>query len=98
MNAVRAVKATVCLHNYLLSENRDDYVQLGDIDQEDDNHNILPGAWQAEEPPNTFVRLNNCNGNRTGTFGARNIRDSVADFFESAEGMVNWQNQYAYVN
>lgn len=97
-NAIRVVKAAVCLHNYLLCEDSDDYIQPGDIDQEDADHNVLPGAWHNEEPVDTFVRLSNCTGNRTGTFGARMIRDSIANYFQSADGMVHWQNRYAHIN
>ena len=97
-NATNVVKATVALHNFLIREDRNGYISLGDVDSEGHEHEHLPGRYQLEvgEPHATFP-LNNVHGNRTGTTAARAVRESVADFFMTEEGSVSWQERYAHV-
>ena len=44
-NATQVVKATLALHNLL--RNRNPGLQAQEVDQEDDDGNIIPGAWRA---------------------------------------------------
>lgn len=45
-NATRTTKASVCLHN--LMRLRYPGLQNADLDREDDNGNIIPGAWRVQ--------------------------------------------------
>ena len=96
-NAVNVVKASTALHNFLLQEDRECYIQPGDIDREDENHGIIPGNWEYNEEKHCLVKLQNNLGNRTGSDSSRSVRDSIASYFQTPTGSVSWQDKFAHV-
>ena len=81
------MKACVALHNFLIQEDRGGYIS---------NEDNAGQEHDLETLPPTIFPLNNGHGNRT--TAARAVRDSVADYFLTAEGSVSWQEQYAFVH
>ena len=63
-----------------------------EVDHEDDNHNIIPGAWRADmqmhEVPHPYAR------NRDHQM-AKIQRDYLTAYFNSAAGSVPWQERLA---
>ena len=87
------VETGVILHNLL----RIRFPTIGnaDIDREDDNHNIIPGAWRAnqqiEEIPQALAPNRD---NREGKI----MRDYLKAYFNSESGSVSWQERLAGLN
>lgn len=65
---------------------------------EDENHAIIQGDWHFNSDQGSYTNLTYSFGNRVGPYGARAVRDSVADYFQTAEGRVPWQDKYAYIS
>jgi hypothetical protein len=97
-NATSVIKAIVCLHNFLLVEDKAAYLQPGDAAAEDDDHGIIPGRWELDETLANLLDIERLAGNRTGTTAARAQRDAVAAHFVSREGAVPWQYRLALVD
>ena len=82
------IEAGVCLHNLIRS--RYQTLDAGMLDQEDLDHNILPGAWRTDEITeelNTPLR-----GNRD-TEIAKRQRETLKFYFNSEAGSVPWQER-----
>ena len=71
---------------------------LGDVDRENEDHILIQGDWHSNLGHGSYTSLNNCNGNRAGPYGARIIRDSVANYFQTNRGRVSWQDKYAFTD
>jgi hypothetical protein len=97
-NATSVIKAIVCLHNFLLAEDKPAYLQPGDAAAEDDEHGIIPGRWELDGDLANLFDIERLAGNRTGTTTARSQRDAVAAYFVSREGAVPWQYRLALVD
>ena len=81
------VLACVCLHNMIMLRNPRQ--QNVEVDREDEDHNIIPGAWR-----NDLVRLLPVRGLfRQGreTKVAKNQRDYLKAYYWSPVGSVPWQ-------
>ncbi len=97
-NATSVIKALVCLHNYLLTVDKGSYIQAGDIDSETEDHSIIPGQWERNQPLSSLLEVKRLAGNRSGSNEARDQRMAVAKFFLTREGMVPWQFRSALVS
>ena len=82
---VLIVTACVCLHN--LMRLRYPAQQNADIDQEDQRHNVIPGAWRVNNP---LVGAYGERGNRM-TVAAKNQRQYLSAYYVSDVGSVPWQ-------
>ena len=97
-NAVNAIKSCVVLHNFLIKESRSSYIQGGDLSVEGSNHEIIPGEWEKDSDLSSFLRIDSLGSNLSENSAARKLRDSVAQYFLTEKGELDWQYQYAYVN
>ncbi len=79
------VLACVCLHN--LMRMRYPGQQNADVDQEDEQHNVVPGAWRDSNP---LVGILGQRGNRQ-TVAAKNQRQYLSAYYVSDVGSVPWQ-------
>ena len=72
------------------------YTPAGFIDNEDSTENIHPGEWRAivENDGNALHRLKHSQGNRY-KFEAAEIRNRFKKHFNSEDGSVAWQYEYA---
>ena len=61
--------------------------QNADIDQEDQRHNVIPGAWRVNNP---LVGAYGERGNRM-TVAAKNQRQYLSAYYVSDVGSVPWQ-------
>ena len=58
------------------------------MDQEDGNHNIVPGAWRLN---NALVGIYGARGNRM-TTAAKHQRKYLSAYYVSQAGSVPWQD------
>ena len=88
-NVEKVVMACVCLHNLLRLENPAE--QNGNLDREDDNHNIVPGAWR-EGRQLVGLEARALRGN-VATREAREQRLYLMNYYHSEVGAVDWQDR-----
>ncbi|KAJ8938018.1 hypothetical protein NQ314_011630 [Rhamnusium bicolor] len=82
-NAENIIKATVCLHNFIMKKNSS-YFMPNLVDQEKPNKTVTPGTWRQDASIlKPIGRLGN--NNYMGTTKA--IRDTFRDYFNE-EGSV----------
>lgn len=84
---------TMCgcvLHNLIL-----DHYPFAptDVDREDAQHNMLPGAWREE--PNLMEQLMRRKGSNY-TRQSKAVRDYLAYYYASEAGAVPWQERLVY--
>ena len=100
--SIGITKAVVALHNFLmlhestLPRHERRYCPPGFVDSEDNNAEIVPGAWRTDvgkdtghEPLTQPKKAGNACKK-----GAKEIRDVLKNFFNSPAGAVSWQNEY----
>lgn len=90
-DATKIVLCTVTLHNLLSKMCPDMYMPEGSVDREDGDHNVVGGAWRRE-PPLTLLQSTR---SRNATNDSKNVRDSLASYFNSPSGSVPWQDEHA---
>lgn len=80
------IKATVCLHNFVMIHNKNACITQGLVDS-DKNGRVIPGTWRKE-----VSCLSSTGRTSTNTYKrkASDIRDVFKDFFNE-EGSVDWQ-------
>jgi hypothetical protein len=85
-NASNIVLACCILHNML----RDDKAPIapGLVDEEDDQHNLLPGSFRADYSLTDAVARSAPN---SGSRDVKEIRDHLRDYYNSDVGKVPWQ-------
>lgn len=90
---VTIVMAIVALHNYLRRNSQGNYIGRDAVDQEDANYQVVDGEWRNQ------VTLRGLPATRTRNYplAAKTLRDTMAEYFCSAEGRVPWQEK-AIVN
>ena len=88
-NVIEVVRACLALHNFLISKNDTNYAPAGYLDAEDENGNLLLGAWRMEVDSATND-LGNHPSSRPSTVQARDVRDDMKDYFFD-EGAVKFQ-------
>ena len=95
-NAVKTVKATVVLHNYLISicNSDESYYSDSTIQREDEHRNLLTGFWEQDRSRNRLESLTQLAGNRSGTNAARVQQNLLAEMFIS-DNQAPWQFQHA---
>lgn len=84
----RIVLACVCLHNIMRL--RYPALQNAALDQEDEEHNIIPGAWRDR------TNLDEMNYARGGNFtskAAKSQRLYLKEYYNSPTGAVPWQDR-----
>ena len=95
------VLATCALHNYLIARSGNvKYMQACDIDAEDqDTHEVTRGEWRSENPNQSLQEISRQAGSGTRHCGnAKELRNTLRDYFSSAEGEVSWQNDMIFMN
>ena len=86
------VETCVILHN--LMRMRHLALQNNDMDSENVNHEIIPGAWRTTA---NMHEVDNIKGpNRDSTAGKKQ-REYLKLYFNSDAGRVPWQDQMIYV-
>ncbi|KAJ8910068.1 hypothetical protein NQ315_004961 [Exocentrus adspersus] len=90
------ILATVCLHNFLITENNKElqqhlYCPPTLIDQELENGDLIQGEWRNE--PNILQDISNIGPHRA-TTAAYEQRDILADYLLTPNGEVPWQIEY----
>ena len=63
-------------------------VQNADLDREDEDHNLVPGAWRQDGQLLGFFDAGMHNMGRA----AKDQRDYLKAFYNSPAGSVPWQN------
>lgn len=79
------VIACCCLHNLLRTQK----MPKGLVDEEDANHEIIPGAWRDGD---ILVDGLGDRGNY-GTNRAKQVRQHLTEYYVSPEGSVPWQDK-----
>jgi hypothetical protein len=87
-NTVTIMMACICLHN--LMQMRYPTAQNDVVDHEDPLHNVIPGRWRAD--PQLHDMEQRLRGN-TNTLDARRQRIHLKDYYNSADGAVEWQDR-----
>ena len=82
------VLACCCLHNLLRNDNPNHYSVS--VDEEDDRHNVIPGAWRAGHVLADGERQVARN---TGTQEGKLLRNYLTQYYSSPEGSVEWQDR-----
>lgn len=86
------VKATVCLHNWLMKVDARTYCPPELVDSETED-TLLPGGWRAEDNGEQgAMRALNFNERNARTMHAVDVRNTFREYF-NAEGTVPWQLQ-----
>ena len=83
----KIVLACICLHN--LMRMRYPALQNAALDQEDDRHNIIPGAWRGGLD---MADMDNIEGGNRTTKAAKAQRLYLTHYYNSPVGAVPWQN------
>jgi hypothetical protein len=86
-NSRSIVQGCLSLHNLVRARNP--AMAAGEVDQEDDQGNVVPGSWRDD------VQLTDpltAGGNRDSR-DAKNQRNYLADYYNSAQGAVPWQHK-----
>lgn len=78
----------VCLHS--LMRIRYPAVQNADLDQEDQQHNVIPGLWRNNRPLHDIARIR---GNRQ-THRAKAQRNYLSPYYSNPVGAVPWQMDF----
>ncbi|XP_053380248.1 putative nuclease HARBI1 [Mercenaria mercenaria] len=82
------VESCVCLHN--LMRIRYPGLQQAQLDQEDDQHNLVPGAWRTDE---MLTAIQQVRGHNRDATDAKQQREYLSKYFNSAAGSVPWQDR-----
>ena len=88
VNAQIIVEACVCLHNFIRLRNP--AIQNIQLDAEDGEHNLIPGAWRQDA---NLPDLDVPQGGNRDTVLAKRQRDYLSDYFNSPAGCVPWQDR-----
>ena len=84
---VAAITLTcVTLHNLLRNKSKSNVIIE---DQEDDDHQMIPGAWRNDTPLTAGV---SGFARNTSSIGAKMQRDYLCAYYNSEAGSVPWQN------
>ncbi|XP_013386500.1 putative nuclease HARBI1 [Lingula anatina] len=82
------IEACICLHNLM----RDRYpaLQNAALDNEDENHNLVPGQWRQETNMHDVEQVV---GPNRATRAGKQLREYLKLYFNSAAGSVPWQDR-----
>ena len=82
------IECCVCLHN--LMRLRFPALQNAQLDQEDDDHNLEPGAWRQEA---NMHEVKMPGGPNRDTIAGKRQRELLKLYFNSPVGSVPWQER-----
>ena len=82
------VLACCCLHNLMVDRNAGYY--RGMVDDEDQNHNVIPGPWR-DQPQ--LVDGQKQGARNTANQEGKAVREYLTNYFSSPEGAVEWQDR-----
>ena len=82
------VLAACVLHNYLRDHAKQDYTPNFAMDREMPDGQVVPGQWRQEAPLDGLMR----NPTKNAKTYAKDVRNSLANYFVSQEGALPWQN------
>lgn len=85
------VLACCCLHNLLLNDNPN--LTRGMVDEEDDDHEIIPGTWREEGCLGDGTK--DQNAPNTSSKQGKDVRSYLCDYYNSPLGAVEWQDRMA---
>jgi hypothetical protein len=86
------IKATSCLHNYLLLTDNASYIPTGFVDSESTSGVITPGDWRGiVREDNAGLRNIRRQGSTNYTTNAKEVRDAFCAYVNSPEGSLSWQ-------
>ena len=88
-NVRKMVMTAVCLHN--LMRIRYPHAQNAALDQEDDDHNVVPGEWRQDA---NMRDMRQAVGRQHDTIAAKDMREMLKAYFNSPAGSVPWQNRH----
>lgn len=87
----KIVKATVCLHNYIMEHKTERYCNNNFVDHESEGGSIIPGRWRDEMGNNlSLQRIRRRLGARNSRANAIETRDNIKKFVNTV-GAVPWQ-------
>ena len=72
----KIIRATVCLHNYLLSTENADYKPQGFVDSYADDGSVVQGTWRNETTVEDAMDRIPRQGSLNYTFTAKETRDN----------------------
>ena len=84
---IAIVSACCILHNILRSQG----LQRGLADEEDADHQVIPGSWR-KGPAANMVDGHGERGN-SGTQDAKEVREKLTEYYASPAGQVPWQDR-----
>lgn len=87
------VQATVCLHNYLISEASKEYSPGSLYDAELNNGETIEGQWRTITKNDNNLRSVGRIGSNVSAKTVYEQRDRLASYLVSASGAVPWQKQ-----
>ena len=86
-NVTVVVEASVTLHNLLRTRNP--RAQANDVDREDENGNLIPGAWREHVQLTDPRNVGGCHLTREGKIQ----RNFLSDYYNSDIGRLPWQDR-----
>ncbi|XP_011700373.1 PREDICTED: uncharacterized protein LOC105457418 [Wasmannia auropunctata] len=97
------IQALVCLHNFIMTEQSKDTFQRRNycpstyVDHDNENGDIIPGAWRIEENQRGLQRIKRTGSNNPARKAAQ-FRDTLCDYFisEAGEEATPWQYEQAF--
>ena len=87
------VLACCCLHN-ILRNNSPGYLK-GLVDEEDEDHNLIPAPWRDTDE---LIGGERIRARNTGSTEAKDVREYLKVHFNSPEGAVEWQDRMITLN
>lgn len=85
---IAIVKATVCLHNFLMNSEQRQYITPTTVDRENEQGEIIEGDWRSENSTN-LIPVRKTSTNMYGR-NADQIREYLSNYFLN-EGSVTFQ-------
>lgn len=79
IDVIEVVRASIGLHNFLTTKKDSHYARPGFMDKEDENGQVVEGAWRYEV--NATNSKNGHPSDRPSTAHARGIRGELKDYF-----------------
>lgn len=85
----KIIKATVCLHNYLLYTDNAQYTPQGFVDSYNQDGSIIHGQWRQDTHPIPSIRQQ---GSRNYTETAKQTRNKWCELFQTDAYRLNFQD------
>lgn len=94
---METVKAAVVLHNFILNNCNQDgsYLNQSQLMRDGSKEDLESGRWEDDGLRLNLHNLSHLSGNRSGTKGARNQRDQLAQIMMT-DDLAPWQFEKAF--